>query len=104
MVISEPEKQNGKECTQGLTCFYLFLKKKRKEKKKDLKQIRQCGNKSALTKSAYSHKETEIVHDIFSLLFKTSLDIHNGILLSHKRERNNATCSNMDGTRDFHSE
>ena len=28
--------------------------------------------------------------------------IHNGILLSHKKEENNAICSNMDGTRDSH--
>ena len=28
--------------------------------------------------------------------------IHKGILLSHKTERNNAICSNMDGTRDSH--
>ena len=26
--------------------------------------------------------------------------IHSGILLSHKKEQNNAFCSNMDGTRD----
>ena len=30
--------------------------------------------------------------------------IHNGILLSHKREQNNAICSNMDETRDSHTE
>ena len=29
--------------------------------------------------------------------------IHNGILTSHKKERNNAICSNMDGTRDSHT-
>ena len=29
---------------------------------------------------------------------------HNGILLSHKKEQNNAICSNMDGTRDSHTE
>ena len=29
--------------------------------------------------------------------------IHNGILLSHKKEQNNAICSNMDGTRDSHT-
>ena len=29
--------------------------------------------------------------------------IHKGILLSHKTERNNAICSNMDGTRDSHT-
>ena len=29
--------------------------------------------------------------------------IHNGILLSHKKERNNAICSNMDGLRDDHT-
>ena len=30
--------------------------------------------------------------------------IHNGILLSHKIEQNNAICSNIDGTRDSHTE
>ena len=30
--------------------------------------------------------------------------IHNGILLSHKKEQNNAICSNMGGTRDAHTE
>ena len=29
--------------------------------------------------------------------------IYNGILLSHKKEWNNATCSNMDGPRDYHT-
>ena len=29
--------------------------------------------------------------------------IHNGILLSHKKEQNNAICSNMDGPRDYHT-
>ena len=29
--------------------------------------------------------------------------IHNGILLSHKKEWNNAICSNMDGPRDYHT-
>ena len=29
--------------------------------------------------------------------------IHNGILLSHKREWNNAICSNTDGPRDYHT-
>ena len=28
--------------------------------------------------------------------------IYNGVLLSHKKEWNNATCSNMDGPRDYH--
>ena len=27
---------------------------------------------------------------------------HNGILLSHKKERNNAICSNVNATRDSH--
>ena len=31
------------------------------------------------------------------------VDIHNGILLSHKKEWNNAICSNMDGPRDYHT-
>ena len=30
--------------------------------------------------------------------------IHNGILLSHKKEQNNAICSDMDRTRDSHTE
>ena len=29
---------------------------------------------------------------------------YNGILLSHKKERNNAICSDMDGPRDCHTE
>ena len=29
--------------------------------------------------------------------------IHNGILLSHKKEQNNAIHSNMDGSRDSHT-
>ena len=29
--------------------------------------------------------------------------IHNGMLLSHKKEWNNAICSNMDGPRDYHT-
>ena len=29
---------------------------------------------------------------------------HNKILLSHKKEWNNAICSNMDGPRDYHTE
>jgi len=30
--------------------------------------------------------------------------IYNGLLLSDKRESNNAICSNIDGYRDFHTE
>ena len=29
--------------------------------------------------------------------------IYNGILLSHKKEQNDAICSNMDGPRDYHT-
>ena len=29
--------------------------------------------------------------------------IYSGILLSHKKEQNNAICSNMDVTRDYHT-
>ena len=29
--------------------------------------------------------------------------IYNGILLSHKKEWNNAICSNIDGPRDYHT-
>ena len=31
------------------------------------------------------------------------IHIYNGILLSHKKEWNNAVCSNMDGPRDYHT-
>ena len=32
------------------------------------------------------------------------VDIYNGILLSHKKEQNNAICSNLDEPRDWHAE
>ena len=31
------------------------------------------------------------------------VNVHNGILLSHTKEWNNATCGNMDGPRDYRS-
>ena len=31
------------------------------------------------------------------------LHIYNGILLSHKKEQNNAICCKMDATRDYHT-
>uniref|UniRef100_A0A8W4FQX3 Uncharacterized protein n=2 Tax=Sus scrofa TaxID=9823 RepID=A0A8W4FQX3_PIG len=40
----------------------------------------------------------------FSPLRMILVYIHNGILLSHKKEQNNAFCSNMDGTRGSHTE
>ena len=33
----------------------------------------------------------------------THTHTHNGILPSHKKERKNAICSNMDTTRDYHT-
>lgn len=30
------------------------------------------------------------------------IHVYNGILLSHKKERNNTICSNKDGLRDYH--
>ena len=33
----------------------------------------------------------------------THTHTHNGILLIHKKEQNNAICSNLDGTRDSHT-
>ena len=32
------------------------------------------------------------------------VDIHNRILLSHKKEQANAICSDLDGPRDCHTE
>ena len=34
---------------------------------------------------------------------KDVVHIYNGILLSHKKEQNNAICSDMDGLRDYHT-
>ena len=34
---------------------------------------------------------------------RCSVYIHNEILLSHKKQPNNAICNNMDGTRDSHT-
>ena len=33
-----------------------------------------------------------------------AVHIHNGILLSHNKEQNNAIFNNMDGPRDYHTE
>ena len=35
---------------------------------------------------------------------KDVVHMYNEILLSHKKEQNNAICRNMDGSRDCHSE
>ena len=32
------------------------------------------------------------------------IQIYNGVLLNHKKEQNDAICSNMDGPRDCHAE
>ena len=34
---------------------------------------------------------------------KDVVHIYNGILLGHKKEQNNAICSNMDGPRDYYT-
>ena len=34
---------------------------------------------------------------------KEDVHIYNEIMLGHKREQNNAICSNMDGSRDCHT-
>ena len=36
-------------------------------------------------------------------MVKDVVNIYNGILLSCKKEQNNAICSNMDGPRDYHT-
>ena len=33
---------------------------------------------------------------------KDVVNIYNGILFNHNKEENNAICSNMDATRDYH--
>ena len=32
------------------------------------------------------------------------LDTHSGVLLSHKKEQNNAICSNMNGPREYYAQ
>ena len=51
-----------------------------------------CQDREATKMSINRRKDKDVVH------------IYNGILLSHKQERNNAVCSNMDGPRDGHTE
>ena len=34
---------------------------------------------------------------------KKMVHTYNGILLSHKKKQNNAICSNMDASRDYHT-
>ena len=38
------------------------------------------------------------------MVLEDAIYIYNGILFSHKKEWNNAICSNMDGLRDCHTE
>ena len=45
---------------------------------------------------------------VYKIAFNRRMDkdmehIRNGILLSHRKERNKAICSNMDGPRDNHT-
>ena len=42
----------------------------------------------------YGHEQIKKMFHIY---------IYNGILLSHQKEQNNAICSNMDATRDYHT-
>ena len=44
------------------------------------------------------------VHQQMIGLGRCGVYIPNGILLSHKKEQNNASCRNVDGTRDSHPE
>ena len=43
------------------------------------------------------------VHIHRERLRHTHTHTHNGILLSHKKEQNNAICTNMDGPGDYHT-
>ena len=48
-------------------------------------------------------KEDVIYFDIYICDICMYIYIYNGILLSHKKEWNNAICSNMDGPKDYHT-
>ena len=47
----------------------------------------------------------QLIHKQTHICFKKKdvVHIYNGVLLSHKKEWNNAICSNMDGLRDHHT-
>ena len=44
-----------------------------------------------------------IQHPVINHNKENVVHIYNGILLSHKKEQNNAICSNMDATRGYHT-
>ena len=48
--------------------------------------------------------EEDVVYTHTHTHTDTHIHTQNGILLSHKKEQNNAICSNMDGSRDCHTE
>ena len=52
----------------------------------------------------YNSQDMETTyHSIYRWMDKEDVvHIYNGILLSHKKELNNAICSNMDRPRDYH--
>ena len=43
------------------------------------------------------------IHIYIMFIYTYYIYIHTHILLSHKKELNNAICSNMDATRDYHT-
>ena len=52
----------------------------------------------------YTYTMEYVVHINNRIQWIYVVHIHNGILLSHEKEQNNAICSNMDGPRDCHTE
>ena len=60
--------------------------------------------KSTVYNTVAQHMETTCMC-IYKWMDKEEVvHTHNGIVLSQKKERNNAICSNMDGPRECHTE
>ena len=70
-----------------------------------VKQARKAFFKVILVKEKDYNKSELGNSDIIRRMDKEDMiHIYNGILLSHEKEQNNAICSNMDGSRDCHTE
>ena len=53
--------------------------------------------------AAYNSQDRETTEVFNRCKDKDAVHIHNRLLLSHKKERNSATCNNTEGPRDCHT-
>ena len=93
MSIFQPKKrkeQRRKTFLEKDTCTHMFTAALFTIAK-TWKQLK-CSLTDEWIKMWYTHTHTH-----------THAHTHTGILPSHKKEQNNAICSNMDGARDLHT-